>query len=169
MITHALCVDIQQNRNSLVRKTPNKFLYSQQKSFSCTQKERFFEILCKIGSLGCLTKCSKGHLRIANGTYSLISQNILLSIIRYLLSFSLNKLTLYTSWSLSLINWNYIQLGTFYSYVSLTTDFLWAIKLLNVWDLAHISLLYRTVGTKTSNKSIGSIFLSLVSQLYFLD
>lgn len=50
---------------------------------SCTQKERFFEILCKIGSLGCLTKCSKGHLRIVNGTYSLISQNILLSIIRY--------------------------------------------------------------------------------------
>lgn len=86
-----------------------------------------------------------------------------------LLSFSLNKFTIYTSWSLSLINWNYIQLGTFYSYVSLTTDFLWAIKLLNVWDLAHIPLLYRTVGTKTSNKSIGSIFLSLVSQLYFLD
>lgn len=86
-ITHALCVDIQQNRNSLVRKTPNKFLYSQQKSFSCTQKERFFEILCKIGSLGCLTKCSKGHLRIANGTYSLISQNILLSIIRYFTKF----------------------------------------------------------------------------------
>lgn len=86
-ITHALCVDIQQNRNSLVRKTPNKFLYSQQKSFSCIQKERFFEILCKIGSLGCLTKCSKGHLRIANGTYSLISQNILLSIIRYFTKF----------------------------------------------------------------------------------
>lgn len=86
-ITHALCVDIQQNRNSLVRKTPNKFLYWQQKSFSCTQKERFFEILCKIGSLGCLTKCSKGHLRIANGTYSLISQNILLSIIRYFTKF----------------------------------------------------------------------------------
>lgn len=54
---------------------------------SCTQKERFFEILCKIGSLGCLTKCSKGHLRIANGTYSLISQNILLSIIRYFTKF----------------------------------------------------------------------------------
>lgn len=148
-------------------KNTKQIIYSQQKSFSCTQKERFFEILCKIGSLGILTKCSKGHLRIANGTYSLISQNILLSIT--LLSFSLNKLTIYTSWSLSLINWNYIQLGTFYSYVSLTTDFLWAIKLLNVWDLAHISLLYRTVGTKTSNKSIGSIFLSLVSQLYFLD
>lgn len=135
---------------------------------SCTQKERFFEILCKIGSLGCLTKCSKGHLRIANGTYWFLKIFFFLLFVT-LLSFSLNKLTIYTSWSLSLINWNYIQLGTFYSYVSLTTDFLWAIKLLNVWDLAHISLLYRTVGTKTSNKSIGSIFLSLVSQLYFLD